>query len=181
MRPWPETLLVRHDLDTVCVTLGPSQRITAWEGLAGIFASMAGGGTLAAGGQMFVGGVVAVLGVTAGGVVRMRGWVREEAPLELWIRPGGLEIRRVYRQRLLHSESVGFDALRGCSVVSRGLVLDYASGRSRRLVTGFRSEQELDWVAEVVHERITRCNVGEADPRLERLREGTLEASIRPS
>lgn len=171
MRDWPDTLLVEHDLDALCVTLGPSQRITAWGGLAGMFAATASGGTLAVSGQMFVGGLVSAVGVSIGAVARMRGWVREEAPLQLWVRGHGIELRRVFRGRLLHTERVPLEALADCTAVPNGLALRYRDGHERRLVTGFRSREEIAWVAEMLHERIEGAVPEAVDPRIARIRE----------
>ncbi len=177
-------MLIEEDVDALTVTLGPSQGIVAWGGLPVLLAAMGVGGSLAFGGHMFVGGAVWSAGLVVGSAMRIRGWTRHEAPLELVFGPRALELRRVYRSRRLHTEAVSWSELRGCSAHARGLELQ-TDGGSVRLVCGFRTAEELDWVVQRIEQRMAawRERVGEGaaeiDDRLTALRQSaSVEAAV---
>lgn len=117
---------------------------------------------------------LALIGVVAavflGGVVRLLDWRRYEAPLELWIGPHTLELRRVYRDRLLHRERLDLSGLIACEPVPHGLRLVSKGAPDRWLIAGYRSTAELGWVAGHLGERIAALAGGEPDPRLVGLR-----------
>lgn len=165
----PDTLLVEADLDGLSVTLGPSGRLLARGGPVG--ATMASGVGLALGtlGQPVPGALIAVLGCVLGSAMRVRGWVRAEAPLQIRLSASSLELRRVYRARLLYAEVVPLDALAACAATGRGVRLTWRDGRSRELVAGFRSPDELRWVAALIDGRL-QDRSGAVDDRLVALR-----------
>ena len=159
-------MLVEEEVDQTHVTLGPSQGIVAWGGLPVLLGAMGVGGSLALNGYFFVGGLAWSVGIVAGSAMRMRGWVRQEAPLKLVMGPRALEIRRVFRARRLHTEVVPWSTVQGCTRIPRGLLLQTEAGTTR-LVCGFRTEEELDWVCEQIAARVDvwseRVGDGEAE------------------
>jgi hypothetical protein len=159
-------MLVEEEVDCVHVTLGPSQQIVAWGGLPVLLGAMGVGGSLALNGHFFVGGLAWSVGLVAGSAMRMRGWIRQEAPLKLVLGARALEVRRVFRSRRLHTEVVPWSQIRGCTRVPRGLDLETEHG-TVRLVCGFRTDEELDWVCDQVAERVAAWSVRAGDGEAE--------------
>lgn len=168
MNPPPSTLLLEEDLDGLTITLGPAG-ILDKRPYQLVVAGLAGGFLL----SPLLGPILAGLGSLAvgffGGWLRIRAWVRDEAPLHLRITAHTVELRRVFQDRLLHLTVLPLAPLVGSRAVPDGIEI-HERDRVIRIATRFRSPEELAWVARTLDARIRAAEPGGVDWRLDTLR-----------
>lgn len=141
-----DTLLVETSMDTSTVTLGPSRRMVARSGVVVILGALAMGWALAGPLGPIAASVLSLGGAGIGGVLRIRGWMQHEAPLEVQRGRHSVVLRRVFRGRVLGVQTVSLAELQHVEVDGDTLVLRTVRGQIR-LVAGYRSPEELSSVA----------------------------------